>query len=140
MSLIDEGAPSFRREVPVTTRLRKFGLVVGGAFAVITLVRLWRHGGWMPLACIAAVLVATAIAAPRLLAPIEWVWMRLAGLLGRVSTVLILTLTYFLMIIPIGLLLKLFRRDVLLLRKSSEPTYWSPVDPAGPSSRSREPY
>jgi hypothetical protein len=140
MSLIDPTAPTYRRSVPPTGRLRKFGLTIGCAFAVIAAVQGWRHHSWSVTAGIAGVLAVMAVLAPRALAPLSNLWMRLGVALGRVSSFVVLTASYFLVLVPTGMLLKILRLDILKLKRVSGATFWIPVDPTGPSRRSREPY
>jgi hypothetical protein len=140
MSLIDPTAPSFRRPVSPTRNLRKFGLTIGGAFAVISAVQGFRHHSWSVSAGIAGVLALLAVVAPRALAPLSSAWMRLGAALGHVSSFVVLTASFFLVIVPTGILLKILRRDILQLKRGSEASFWDPVDPMGPSRRSREPY
>ena len=111
-----------------------FGLFAGLAW--------WRGrdaAAW--LAAIAILFLAIALARPRWLGPLERAWMRLALALGFVTNRVILTTTFALMITPVGLVRRLFRRDSLGLRfDRGKPTYWIPVDPDGPVSRPDKPY
>ncbi len=45
---------------------------------------------------------------PRGLAPIHWVWMRLAEILGRINTRLLLSMVFFLLVTPMGMAMRLF--------------------------------
>ncbi|MEX2261714.1 MAG: SxtJ family membrane protein [Bryobacteraceae bacterium] len=53
-------------------------------------------------------------------------WMQLALLLGWVNSRIILTLTFFGFITPIGFLSRLFGRDTLDRRSPARRTYWVP--------------
>ena len=67
--------------------------------------------------------------------------MAFARVLGVVMTTVILTLTYFLAITPMGLLVRALGKDLLGMR--GDPTvesYWVPVEPDGPASRPDKPY
>jgi hypothetical protein len=108
--------------------LRSFGLVVGGVFLAIVAFVAWRRG-WdvtpvlTGIALGATVLVALALLAPGLLRPAHTVWMALALVLGFVMTRVILTVMYFLVFTPIGLLLRAFGRDPMQRRMGGE-SYW----------------
>jgi len=122
--------------------LRKFGITMCAALAVIGGLALWRDKASSPyLFGVSAFFLVCAVILPRALAPIEWAWMKLARYLGIVMTHVLLTLTFYLMITPIGLLLRLFRKDTLELKfdRNAE-SYWSPVEPDGPCSRPDKPY
>jgi len=126
----------------VLIRLRKFGITMAVVLSIIGLFLLWYdRTAWIYLFGIAALFLLSALTSPRILIPIEWLWMKLGRYLGYVSTGLILTITFFLVITPIGLLGRLFGRDPLHLKfdKQSD-SYWTPVDPKGPVSRPEKPY
>ena len=94
--------------------LRRFGLTLGAATAVtfgFLLPRL-RHRQ-IPLWPWAAgmLLVIAALVAPGLLRPIHRLWMGLGGMLGWVNTRVLLVLFYFLVLTPIGLLVRLIKRN-----------------------------
>lgn len=126
--------------------LRKFGRVMAGALAVVTLVVLWRSGWsqtpWVEgLGITAALFLAFSIVWPNALAPLEWAWMKLTMVLNYVMTRVLLTLVYFLAVTPIGLIFKLLRKD--LLGKRFDPkasTYWIPPEEDGPWTRPTKPY
>ena len=66
--------------------LRRFGLVVGGIFLLLAGISRWRGHAVPPLVLGTAglLLVLPGLVAPRLLDPVERVWMRFAESLGRV--------------------------------------------------------
>lgn len=84
--------------------LRKFGLVVGG---VLLLLGGWEWWRGSPLTAevlggSGGLLMVTGWLAPKLLAPLERAWMAMAEVLGRINTVIILTVLYFVLLAPIG--------------------------------------
>ena len=108
--------------------LRKFGLTVGGVFLLLGVMLLLRHRSSYPLFCGAgALLVTLGVIWPRALKYIYIAWMALAFTLGFVMSNVILTLFFFAVVTPIGLLARLFGKD-FLARKWDEqaPTYWIP--------------
>ena len=67
--------------------------------------------------------------------------MRLAHALSIVSTFVVLTLVFVLAIVPMGLCLRLLRRDLLGLRiDRARASYWEPIEPGGPASRPERPF
>lgn len=139
MGLTDHDKPS---TATAEADLRKFGIVMAVAFGIVSAVAWWR-GSW-PLPwtmLIACILFFVGMLAPRLLAPLEKGWMALAEKLSVVMTLVILTVTFFVLITPLGLLRRLAARDNFGLRfNHSLPSYWKPVEPDGPSSRPDKPY
>jgi hypothetical protein len=110
--------------------LRKFGLMVGGVFAVLGLLFLWRHKAYYPYFLWPGVtLVTLGAALPRALKWIYITWMSVAFVLGFVMAHVILTLLFFLVITPMGLLARLTGRDFLSLKLDrTARSYWIPRD------------
>jgi saxitoxin biosynthesis operon SxtJ-like protein len=104
-----------------TRQLRQFGLLVGGIFGAMGLWPLvWRHQSprlWAM--ALAVALVVPALVAPRVLAPAHRAWMALAEVLAWVNTRILLGLVFYLVVTPIGLLMRLLRRDPM--RRQLEP-------------------
>lgn len=99
-----------------TRRLREFGLLLGGMIAMaFGLLIPWIWDLRLPLwPWIAAVVLALwALLAPNSLAPVYRGWMRFGGVLGRFNTGLLLGLVFFLVMAPVGLLMRTLRRDPL---------------------------
>ena len=106
--------------------LRKFGLVVGAVFVALGLLFLWRHPGRSPYFLIpGGALILLGLVLPRALKWIYIGWMSAAFVLGFVMAHVILTLLFFLMITPIGLIARLFGKDFLSLKLDPKAaTYW----------------
>jgi hypothetical protein len=122
--------------------LRKFGLVLGGAFAVLSGLLAIRHSDlWSVSAALAAMLAVTGILFPTLLRPVEWFWMKLALVLGFVVTNVLLTVVFVVGVVPTGLLMRMLGKDPLRLRPGRKSTtYWIDSEPDGPCSRPEKPY
>lgn len=94
--------------------LRKFGITMGIAFLVITLIIFMKHKSVMlPVAAVSAVFFISAFIAPGSLRHIYILWMKLALVLSWVNTRLILFVIFYLVFAPIGLAMKLFVADPL---------------------------
>jgi hypothetical protein len=108
--------------------LRKFGLVVGGVFAVLGLFFLWRHKSFYPwFLTPGIVLVVAGAIVPRALKYVYIAWMAMAFVFGFVMAHVILTLFFFLVITPIGLIARISGKDFLQLKlDKSGSSYWSP--------------
>lgn len=106
-------------QLPSNRAFASLFLVVLGALSA------WHfwHGrpgaGWLWFS-LAAVLGLVALIAPGCLTPLNRAWMRLGLLLNRVMSPLVLGVMYAVLIVPVGLVVKLFGRDVLRLK--SNPT------------------
>lgn len=108
--------------------LRKFGLVVGAAFALIFgLLLPWVFSFGTPIwpFVVCAALVIPAVLAPKLLRPVQRGWMKLAEPIGRFNTKLILGLVFYLVFTPVGAIRRLIA-DPLVLRKGRQESYRKP--------------
>lgn len=110
--------------------LRSFGLVVGGVLLAIAAVVFWRSG-WAAgtavyvLGSIGGILVLLGAVLPTVLKPAYMVWMGLAVVLGYIMTRVILTIVFYLVVTPIGILMRVFGRDPLDRKlEPNAPTYW----------------
>lgn len=122
--------------------LRKFGLVMAAAFAVVSVILLLRgFAAWKYTAGAGGFFLLTGLAAPGILGPVEWVWMKFAHGLGFVMTNILLTLVFFTGVTLTGLIMRLLGRRPLNLDISREQdSYWVDVDPEGPCGRPHKPF
>jgi hypothetical protein len=112
---------SVHREA-VRRELRNFGLLLGVLFVAVFCLVPWltrRVVHVWPVA-LALVLWTGAIARPQLLGPLHAGWTRLGHILGWVNTRVILTVVFFLMIVPIGLIMRMFGRDPMARQFEAE--------------------
>ena len=106
--------------------LRKFGLLVGGVFALLGLYFWLRHRPVYPyLATPGILLMALGLLAPRALRHVYIGWMALAFVLGAIVSRILLLLLFFLVLTPLGLVAKCVGKDFLGLRLDRNArTYW----------------
>jgi hypothetical protein len=119
--------------------LRRFGFTVGSVILPLGCVLLWRHRvtGW-PLISIGTVLVLGAALTPSRLKWIYGPWMILSLALGWIVTRILLTMVFFLVVTPIGLLQRLFGKRVIEIAfKADTSSYWRPRT-ASPMSKDYE--
>lgn len=139
MNLLDE----IKKIKSTTKELREFGFVVGGALLVITGISYWRHGTWhWPLAAAGAVLALLGLVWPRILMPLQKVWMTLALAMGWVMSRVILSLLFFVIVTPIALILRAQGKRFLERgATASMESYWNLRKPqAGDSKRCERQY
>jgi hypothetical protein len=114
--------------VETSSEDRQFGWTVGGVFAVLGALLLWRHRtpAGAAFALLGGALLLLAAAAPALLAAPHRAWLALARVLGRVNSAIFLCLTFFLLLTPLGFVLRLFGRDELRRRGRAPASMWTP--------------
>jgi hypothetical protein len=111
---------------------RKFGLSSALVLALLAGLLCWRgvlpnNAALAALAGLAAVALA-ALVRPRWLRGPYRLGMRVSHALGRVVAPLVLGLIFFLVLTPLGLLLRLLGKDLLRLRRdSTTATHWQPA-------------
>ncbi len=104
---------------------RKFGVMVGGVFLLLTAFLWWRgKPGLVPyLGGLGGALVLAGLLVPTWLGPVYRGWMGLALLLSKITTPIFMGVIYFLVITPIGLLMRLTGRRSLVHR-ATDGSYW----------------
>lgn len=97
--------------------LRKFGFIMGGMIALIFgLLFPWftdkTAQNWpiWPF-IVMAVFWLIALALPQVLAPLNTAWLKFGSVMGWINSRIILGIMFYLIIFPIGLILKLLGKD-----------------------------
>ena len=113
-----------------------------GAFAVLALLlRLVDKPLWPFAAGLSGSFLLITFLFQRLLGPLEKYWMKLAAIMSFVMTNVLLTLVFFIAVVPTGLIMHLLGKDPLHMRSTRDTgSYWLPVDDDGPCGRPDKPY
>ena len=61
---------------------------------------------------------------PILLRPLNFAWIKLGEILGKVIAPIVMFFLFFLIVTPIGLLVRLFGKDLLKTKFSKDNSYW----------------
>jgi len=123
-----------RREQAQASSDRVLGLVFATVFLAIALFP-WLFGGGLRLWALVAggAFATTALLLPSLLAPLNRVWTQFGMLLHKVMSPLVLGIMFFLVITPMGLVMRWLGKDPLRLHVDRElPSYWLDRSPRGP--------
>jgi Saxitoxin biosynthesis operon protein SxtJ len=120
---------------------RSFGLTFAVLFLLVGMwpwvfhgraVRLWALG-------VAIALIAAALVAPRLLAPLNKIWFRFGLILHRVINPVVMGIIFSCAVVPTAILLRLRGKDLLRLKRDQESaSYWIHRDPLPPNSMSKQ--
>ena len=124
------------------TELRNFGFVMAAAFLIISSIAFWKDNPiGIVFLSISVVFAITGLIYPSMLRPLEKAWMKLAYYLSIVMTTVILSLVYYLILTPIGLVMRMLGKDLLKKKLDrSQSSYWEPVHEDGPGSRPFKPF
>ena len=75
-----------------------------------------------------AIFFILGITNSNLLLPVNKIWFKIGIFLGKIISPLVMGIIFFLVITPIGIILRIFRKDVLKLKFSSDKSYWIDKD------------
>ena len=69
----------------------------------------------------------------RILTPLNRLWFKFGLLLGKFISPIIMGIIFFIVVTPIGIIMRLFKKDLLNLKFNKKETYW--IDKKGPKSK-----
>ncbi len=114
----------------VSTRLtaaegRRFGLTLGIAFLALAAVLLWRdrETAASVAGVIGVALLLAGLLVPTRLGPVERGWMAFAHAISKVTTPIFMGLVYYIAVVPIGVLMRLLRRNPID-RDATDGSFW----------------
>lgn len=119
---------------------RKFGLTVGVAFlALAGLLHFWRHRETLAAVAggLGALLVGAALLVPTRLGPLERIWMELAHAISKVTTPLFMGVVFFVVMTPIGWMMRLAGRRPLV-HPEKNGGFWAAPSSGGHSDLERQ--
>ena len=110
--------------------LRSFGVTIGIILLLIAGFLFYKERDTFQLFIyIASAFIGMGFIIPIILKPIYLIWMIFAVILGWTITRVILSLLFFLIITPIGVITKVFGKDYLEIKKeASNDSYWNKRD------------
>lgn len=124
---------------PTLASERSFGILFFVVFMVVA-AYFWHKGyedSWVYGAIALSVFFLLAgFLAPALLRPLNKLWFQLGLLMGRVVSPIVLGVIFFILLSPIAILMRVFGRDELKLKKRDVNSYWVERQPHGPTPES----
>ena len=105
---------------------RSFGLLFFIFFLALALWPLTKKGEInLYLIVIALIFLVLGLLNSRILSPFNKAWIKLGEILGRIIAPIVMAIVYFLILTPIGLLVRLFGKDLIGMKFSSDiKSYW----------------
>ena len=113
---------------------RAFGNVLGVFFLAYALWPFTRghEARWWAM-IVAACFLSLALMSPRVLAPLNRIWTKLGYVLQRITNPVLMGMLFYIVVTPVGLVLRAIGKDVLHLRRDPyAKTYWHERQPPGP--------
>ena len=114
---------------------RSFGLVMAGAFALLTALNGWHAGRiWPWTATLAVLFLVAALLRPTLLNPLNRIWLKFGLLLHKIVNPVIMALLFYGTVLPTGLVMRAMGKDLLRLKRQPDAeSYWIVRAPPGPA-------
>ena len=106
---------------------RNFGIILGLITLTLGSIMFWKNNSFYSiLFTISLIFLTSGLLTPMILKPIYFVWMVLASILGIFMTRLILSIVFYSVLTPIGLVFRIFGKQFIELRwDKSEDSYWN---------------
>ena len=113
---------------------RSFGIVFFVVFFLIALyplihneeIRIWSL-------IISLIFLILGLINSRILTPLNKLWFKFGILLGKIVSPIIMGIIFFLVVSPIGFIMRILGKDVLNLKFNANKSYW--IEKTGPKSK-----
>ena len=124
-------------EAPEGPKDRSFGFVFCGFFTIVSLVLWWKDTSYWPWTLgVAAVFLVLALTIPRVLNPLNILWMKFGLLLHSIVNPLVMGLIFYFTVTPTALILRVLGKDHLRLKlEPNSSSYWIEREPPGPDPK-----
>ena len=104
---------------------KSFGIVFAVVFSLIALwpllkgneIRLWSL-------IISVIFLTLGLLNSKILTPLNKLWFKLGIFLGNFIAPIIMGIIFFFVVTPTGIIMKLFRKDLIKLKKNNDNSYW----------------
>ena len=104
---------------------KSFGILFFVVFVIIAFYPILSNGQIRYLFLIPAIIFLTlAFLKPTLLKPFNSAWIKLGETLGKIIAPIVMFLLFFLIVTPMGLLVRMFGKDLLKIKFSKDNSYW----------------
>ncbi len=106
---------------------RSFGLTLGIAFGVLGTILWWRGKEPADLVVwsVAALFLGAGLIIPDRLGPVHRAWMGLAHAISKVTTPIFMGVVYYVVLMPIGVVMRLFGRNPLTAQRGGDSVWVS---------------
>ena len=113
---------------------RSFGIVFFIVFLLIALYPLLKDNDlriWSLI--ISFIFLILGLINSKILTPLNRLWFKFGLLLGKFLSPLIMGIIFFAVVTPIGIIMRLLKKDLLNLKYNKKETYW--IEKSGPKSK-----
>ena len=113
---------------------RSFGFVFSILFFLIASYPLTQGGElriWSVIICLIFLILGSINS--KTLTPLNKLWFKFGVFLGTIASPIIMGIIFFFVVTPIGLIMRVFNKDVLNLKFDKVKSYW--IEKSGPKSK-----
>ena len=104
---------------------RNFGIVFFIIFLLISLWPLLNNEDFKSWSLVVSIIfLILGMLNSRFLSPLNMIWFKFGIFLGKIVSPLIMGVIFFFVVTPIGLLMRVFNKDLLNLKINNKNTYW----------------
>ena len=112
---------------------KSFGIVFFVVFFLISIyplmnsndIRLWSLS-------ISLLFLILGLMNSKILSPLNRIWFKFGIILGKIISPIVMGVIFFLIVTPIGLIMRMLKKDILNLKFNNKETYW--INKKGPKS------
>ena len=113
---------------------RSFGVVFFIVFLIISVYPILNYGEIRVWALIiSSIFLILGLVNSKLLSPLNNLWFRLGIFLGKIISPIIMGIIFYLVVTPIGFLMRILGKDLLNLKYNKNNSYW--IEKSGPKSK-----
>ena len=113
---------------------RSFGIVFFIVFLLIALYPLINKDEFRLWSLIISfIFFILGISNSKILTPLNKLWFKFGIFLGKIVSPIIMGMIFFFVVTPIGVLMRIFGKDVLNLKYNNKKSYW--IEKTGPKSK-----
>jgi len=120
-----------------TSSNKSFGIVFFLVFLIVSIYPLFKEGDlriWSLILCL--IFLILGLINSSILTPLNKLWFKFGIILGNIVSPIVMGLVFFLVVTPTSLLMKIFRKDILHLKKNKTKSYW--IEKTGPKSKMKD--
>tara|TARA_B100001996_G_scaffold186859_1_gene142945 strand:- start:26 stop:421 length:396 start_codon:yes stop_codon:yes gene_type:complete len=113
---------------------KSFGIVFFIFFLIVSLFPLLNDGSlrvWSLIISITFLLLG--LTQSKILTPLNKIWFKFGLLLGKIISPIVMGIVFFLVVTPIGILMKILKKDLLNLKINNNKSYW--IEKSEPKSK-----
>tara|TARA_B100001057_G_scaffold423436_1_gene445570 strand:+ start:454 stop:843 length:390 start_codon:yes stop_codon:yes gene_type:complete len=106
---------------------RSFGIIFFFFFLIISIYPLLNEENIILWAfSLAFLFLVLGLLNSKILSPLNLIWFKFGIILGRFISPIIMGIIFFGIVTPTSIIMKIFNKDILKLKKNNKKTYWIP--------------